>query len=387
MKITSIETLSVGSRMPGNGKLTDRNFMFVLVHTDEGLTGLGEATLEGHDNAVRGMITDLEGLLLGEDPRRIEYLTQVMMRQKFWQGGVIKGSAVAGVELALWDILGKVLDAPVYSLVGGASRDRIRYYVNGWTQGSLDPVEIGERAGAAVEQGHRALKLSLALPSWPVRDRELIDHIATVAGAIRDTVGPEVLLMLDGHGRYDVDQAIAIAGVLADHDFFFLEEPVQPTRVSDTVRVARAANLPIAAGERLARKEEFAEYLRADAISVVQPDVAHCHGFGEALKIASLADTFGAWIAPHGPMSPVMTTISLHLDAVAPNFLIQERVLAGRWSESVITTPLVMEDGYLPLPTGPGWGIELDEDVCRSHPPFPVTIPRLFRGDGSVADW
>lgn len=387
MKIANIETLSVGSRMPGNGKLTNRNFMFVLVHTDEGITGLGEATLEGHDNSVRGMIADLEELLIGEDPCRIEYLTQVMMRQKFWQGGVIKGSAVAGIELALWDILGKSLNAPVHALVGGPSRDRIRYYMNGWTEGSLEPTEIGERAAAAVERGHRALKLSLALPSWPVRDRELVSRVERVATAIRTAVGPDVLLMLDGHGRYDVELAIAIAEVLADHEFYFFEEPVQPTRVNDTIRVARAAKLPIATGERLARKEDFAQYLRTDELSIVQPDVAHCHGFGEALKISALADTFGAWVAPHGPMSPVMTTISLHLDTVVPNFLIQERLQAADWSESVITTPLEAQDGYLPLPSGPGWGIELDEEICRANPPFDVTIPRLFQDDGSVADW
>lgn len=257
MKITSIETLSVGSRMPGNGRLTDRNFLFVLVHTDEGLTGLGEATLEGHDNSVRGVISDLEELVLGEDPRRIEYLTQVMMRQKFWQGGVIKGSAVAGIELALWDILGKSLEAPVHALVGGASRDRIRYYMNGWTGGATDPGEIHDHAIAAIENGHRALKLSLALSTWPVRDNDLIRHVSAVASTIRDAVGPEVPLMLDGHGRYDVQQAIAVAEVLAEHDFFFLEEPVQPTRVADTVQVARAARIPIATGERLSRKEEL----------------------------------------------------------------------------------------------------------------------------------
>lgn len=387
MKITAIETLSVGSRMPGNGRLTDRNFLFVLVRTDDGLTGLGEATLEGHDNSVRGMIADLEHLLIGEDPCRIEYLTQVMMRQKFWQGGVIKGSAVAGIELALWDILGKSLGAPVHALVGGASRDRIRYYLNGWTEGATEASEVGDRAAAAVERGHTALKFSLALSSWPLRDHDLIRHVDEVASTIRDAVGPDVMLMLDGHGRYDVEQAIAIAEVLADHDFYFFEEPVQPTRVTDTVRVSQASRVPIATGERLARKEEFAEYLRTDALSIVQPDVAHCHGFGEALKIAALADTFGAWIAPHGPMSPVMTTVSLHLDAVVGNFLIQERLQAADWSESVITRPLTMDDGYLPIPSGPGWGIELDEAVCRENPPVDVTIPRLFRNDGAVADW
>lgn len=387
MKITEIETLSVGAKTPGNGRLTDRNFLFVLVHTDDGLTGLGEATLEGHDNSVCGLIADLEPILLGEDPRRIEYLTQVMMRQKFWQGGVVKGSAVAGIELALWDILGKSLDAPVYELVGGSSRERVRYYLNGWAEGSLDPAEIGDRAAAAHAAGHRALKFSLAMPSWPLRDREVLHRVESATSAIREAVGPETLLMFDGHGRYDVDQAIAIADILAERDCYFFEEPVQPTRVEDTVRVARKSKLPLAAGERLARKEEFAVLLRSEAISVAQPDLAHCHGFGEGLKIAALADTFGAWVAPHGPMSPVLTAITLHLDTVVPNFLIQERLQMSEWCESLIQHPLQMSEGYLPIPSGPGWGIELDEDLCREHPPRLVTIPRLFRDDGSVVDW
>lgn len=387
MKITSVETLGVGSQTPGNGRLTNRNFLFVRVHTDEGLVGLGEATLEGHDNAVRGMIADLEPLLLGEDPRRIEHLTQVMIRQKFWQGGVIKGSAVAGVELALWDILGKSVDLPVHQLVGGASRDRIRYYLNGWSGGAVEPAEIGDRAAEAFGRGERALKFSLALPSWPVRDRELLRTLERALDAIRRAVGAEALVMFDGHGRYDADQAIAMAAVLADFECYFFEEPVQPTRVEDTARVARRAAVPIAAGERLARKGEFVDYFRADAISVAQPDLAHCHGFGESLKIAAIADGFGGWIAPHGPMSPVLTAISLHLDAVIPNFLIQERLRNSTWCESLITEPLRPAEGYLPLPHGPGWGIELDEEVCRAHPPIQVDMPRLFRPDGSVADW
>lgn len=387
MKITSVETLSVGSTTPGNGRLTNRNFLFVRVHTDEGLIGLGEATLEGHDHSVAGMIADLEALLLGEDPRRIEYLAQVMIRQKFWQGGVIKGSAVAGIELALWDILGKSVGLPVYQLVGGNSRDRIRYYLNGWSGGAIDPAEIGDRAAEAYDQGERAFKFSLALPSWPLHDRELLGSLERSLQKIREAIGEQTLLMFDGHGRYDVEQAIKVAEVLAGHGTYFFEEPVQPTRVADMARVARHASIPIAAGERLARKEEFVENFRADAITVAQPDLAHCHGFAEGLKIAALADSFGAWIAPHGPMSPVLTAISLHLDAVIPNFLIQERLRMDPWCESLIDKPLSQSEGYLPLPQGPGWGIELNEELCRAHPAISVSIPRLFRPDGSVSDW
>ncbi|MFC7843616.1 mandelate racemase/muconate lactonizing enzyme family protein [Streptomyces sp. NPDC057382] len=386
MKISSIETRVVGAQTPGS-VLSDRNYVFVLVHTDEGLTGLGEATLEGHDRSVRAAIEEMADLVVGEDPTRIEYLTQVMTRQMFWRGGVIKGTAVAGVELALWDIVGKSAGLPVHQLVGGAVRDRIRVYTNGWSAGSTDPVELRDRAQAAVAAGHRAFKFSLVLPSWPLRDAELLRSVATAAAAVREAVGPEAPLMFDGHGRYDADQAIAIGRVLEDVRVYFYEEPVQPGRLGDMARVAQALDLTIAAGERLASKEEFVPLLSNGAVSVVQPDLAHCHGFGEGMKIAQLADAFGAWIAPHGPMSPVLTAISTHLDAVAPNFLIQERLHLDDWRENVIRTPLKVEDGFLPLPTGPGWGIELDDEICSAHPRVSVQVPRLFRADSSVADW
>lgn len=386
MKITEIETVVVGSRMQGAGRLTDRNFTYVLVHTDEGITGLGEATLEGHDNAVLGMIADLTQLLIGEDPRRVAYLTEVMMRQKFWGGGAIKGSAVAGIELALWDILGRSVGQPVHQLVGGAVRDRIRYYLNGWAAGAIEPAAMADAAAGAVAAGHKAFKFSLAVPSWPIHDRELVKRLDGLLGAIRGQIG-DLPLMFDGHGRYDADLAIALAEPLAAHDCMFFEEPVLPDRVRDMAKVARASRVPIAAGERLVQKEEFLEVLMPEAISIAQPDLAHCNGFGEGLKIAAIAASFGAGIAPHGPMSPVLTAISLHFDAVVPNFVIQERLQMGSWCDRLITTPLQMSDGFMSIPTGPGWGVELDLEVCRAHPPIDMAIPRMFRADGGVADW
>lgn len=387
MRITGIRTVTVGAPTPGVGLLTDRNFLFVLVDTDQGITGLGEATLEGHDNAVRGMIADLEPLLLGEDPTRIEHLFQVMTRQKFWQGGAIKGSATAGIELALWDILGRSVGLPVHELVGGAVRDRVRYYLNGWTGGSTDPGAIHERAAEVTDQGHSALKFSLAVPTWPVHDRPFLTLLDEVLAGIRRAAGPDALLMFDGHGRYDVQLAVRVSQVLADHDCLFFEEPVQPHRVADMAEVASRSAVPIAAGERLVRKEDFVDYLTSSALSVVQPDLAHCHGFGEGLRIASLADSFGAHIAPHGPMSPVLTAITLHLDAVTPNFLIQERLRMHPWCEEIISTPLTMADGFLAIPRGPGWGVELNPDVLDAHPAMTVAMPRLFRADGAVSDW
>jgi len=387
MKITAIEPLLVGAPTPGCGLLSNRNYIFVRVRTDEGIVGLGEATLEGYDNTILGLLKDLEGLLLGEDPTRIAYLTEVMVRQKFWKGGVLKGSAVAGVELALWDILGKSLGQPVHKLVGGAVRERIRVYANGWSGGATDSAKIKERAQAAVASGYKALKFSLAIPSWPVGDKALVRKIAESAAVIREAVGPDIELMFDGHGRYDADLAIKIAEALDDYDLLFFEEPVQPEDVDAMAKVAARAPMPLAGGERLSLKGEFRSFLDRKALSILQPDLAHCHGFGEGLKVAHLAEAFSAFVAPHCPMSPVITAISLHLDAVAPNFLIQERLFLDDWRNEVITEPLKVEDGFLEVPQGPGWGIELDEELCKAHPEIPVKMPRLFRPDGSVSDW
>ncbi len=387
MKITRIEPVIVGAPTPGCGLLSNRNYIFVKVHTDEGITGLGEATLEGYDNSIKGILKDIEPLLLGEDPTRIEYLSQVMIRQKFWKGGILKGSAVAGIELALWDILGKKAGLPVYKLVGGAVRDKIRVYANGWSGGATDPVKIKEKALEAIASGYKALKFSLAIPSWPVGDRQTVRRVAEAAGTIRDAVGPDIPLCFDGHGRFDADLAIKVAEALADYDLLFFEEPVQPEDVEAMAKVAARAPMPLAGGERLSLKYEFRNFLDKKALAVLQPDLAHCHGFGEGLKVAHLAEAFSTWVAPHCPMSPVITAISLHLDAVAPNFLIQERLYLNDWRNEVITEPLKVVDGFLKLPDKPGWGIELDEELCKAHPEIPIAMPRLFREDGSVCDW
>ena len=200
-------------------------------------------------------------------------------------------------------------------------------------------------------------------------------------------IGPDRLLMLDGHGRYDADSAIAIGRALKDVNLAFFEEPVGQVDEHAMAKVARNIPMPVAAGERLESKWEFRRLLECGAASIVQPDLAHCNGFGEAYKIAALADSFSAFAAPHCPMSPVLAVISAHLDAAVPNFLIQERLYLNDWRNDIITEPLVVKNGCIDLPDKPGWGIELDEEICRSHGRIKVKIPRLFRPDGAVCDW
>lgn len=387
MKITKIEAILVGAPTPGCGLLSNRNYFYILVHTDAGITGLGEATLESHDESVLGSLRDLEDVIIGQDPTRVGYLMQVLIRQRFWQGGVVKASAISGVELACWDIIGKVAGKPVYELFGGAVRDKIRVYANGWTGGATDPAVIKEKAAEALASGYRAFKFSIARPSWPIRDIETVRVIRQAAETIREAIGPDSALLFDGHGRYDSALAIQVGHALEDLDLTFFEEPVQPEDEEGMARVADKVNIPIAAGERLTRLQEFKRLFEKRAIAIAQPDLAHCHGFNEGVKVAHLAEAFNGFVAPHCPMSPVITAISLHLDAVAPNFLIQERLFLNDWRNEVITEPLKVVDGYIELTDKPGWGIELDMDMICKHPRIQAGTPRLFRPDGAVCDW
>jgi galactonate dehydratase len=387
MKITKIEPFVVGAPTPGNGKLSNKNYIFVRVHTDEGITGIGEASLGGYTQTVIELVNTLAEVIIGEDATRIEYLSQVMTRQNFWRGSVIKGSAIAGIELALWDILGKSLGVPVYKLFGGPCRDKLRVYANGWTGGSLDPVEVSDKLDEVLAAGYTAFKFSIAQPSWPVYDPAVVKTIASIATTIREKIGPERLLMFDGHGRYDADSAINIGLALKDLNLMFFEEPVGQVNERAMTKVAQALPMPIAAGERLESKWEFRRLLENNCASILQPDLAHCNGFGEAYKIAALADSYSAFMAPHCPMSPVLAVISAHLDACIPNFLIQERLFLNDWRNDIIKNPLVVKEGYIDLPEGPGWGIELNEELCEKHKRLSIKMPRLFRDDGAICDW
>jgi len=387
MKITRIETIVVGAPTPGTGRLANKNYQFVKVFTDEGITGLGEASLGGYINTINGLLKDFEDLLIGEDPTKIEYLVQVMTRQKFWRGGTVKGSAVAAIECALWDILGKSLNVPVYKLFGGPYRNKIRVYANGWTGGAIEKEEVSDKVQETLALGYGALKFSVAVPCWPINQYDVIKRIVDLAESIREKAGPDVPIMFDGHGRYDIRFAINLARALEHVDLYFFEEPVPPEDEKAMAQVAVNAPMAIATGERLATKWDFRRILELNAASILQPDLARCHGFGEALKIAHLAEAHSAFIAPHCPMSPVLTVISMHLDAIIPNFLIQERLLLNDFRENFITEPLKVENGFIALPEKPGWGIELDEELCRAHPPIPTKTPKMFREDGSISDW
>lgn len=371
MKISSIQVIHVLPR-----------FSFLKMTTDEGITGYGEAIVEGRSRTVEMAVKELEPHLIGQDPRRIEHLWQMMYRGTFYRGGPILTSAISGLEQAMWDILGKSLGVPVYQLLGGHVRDRIKMYKH---IGGNTTQELYESAKNAVNEGFKMVKTPVEMahileaPSYLLRQMERIE-------AVRDAIGNEVDLAIDFHGR--VSPALAIQLVKAFERFhpLFIEEPCLPENVDAMAMIARSTTIPIATGERLFTKFAFREVLEKQAAAVVQPDLAHCGGIMEGKKIAAMAETYFAAFASHNPLGPINLAASLQLAANVPNFLVQEYVSLG---EGYLKKPFVIRDGYIDLPLGPGLGIEIDEEALEDKIySGNFDLPReIHPDDHSVADW
>ena len=366
------------------------NLIFVEVRTDAGIVGLGEASLEGKTEAVVGAINDIAEYLIGQDPTRIEHHWQTIYRHSFWRGGVVIGSAISGIEQALWDILGQALGVPIYDLLGGRVRDRVRLYANG-PRGETSE-EIAESCVQIVEAGWSALKLVPfeAVPGV-AGQRELREARRRIQ-LIRDAVGWEVDILIDCHGRLTPTSAVQMAEALDEFDIFFFEEPVLPEDPRALAEVAASISIPVATGERLFTKWGFRDVLDLGAAAVLQPDIAHCGGIWEARKIAVVAEVSYVGVAPHNPYSWLLTMASIQLDFAIPNFVIQEFLIDHPPDvERLFARPFTWQPGgWVEPPTAPGLGVELDWDAVRAHEQLPYRKtyqPSLWHVDGSVADW
>jgi galactonate dehydratase len=373
VKITKIEIFHVKPR-----------WSFLKMSTDEGVTGWGEAIVEGRSRTVAMAVKELEPHLIGQDPRRIEHLWQVMYRGTFYRGGPILSSAISGLEQAMWDILGKSLGVPVYQLLGGAVRDRIRIYCH---TGGSTPEEAHNNGKKAVEAGFTFVKAGIPCPQRFLEPPAAVREAAEILEALRAGIGDNCDMGVDFHGR--VGPALAIQIIKALEPIAkptFVEEPVLPENVDALVTVARSTHIPIATGERLFTKWAFRSILEKQAAAILQPDLAHCGGILEGRKIAAMAETYFCAIAPHNPLGPINLAASLQLAACTPNFLCQEQVSLG---DGYLKTPFVAKNGYIDLPTGPGLGIDIDEEaVLAKQYDGDWDTPRLFHeDDGSVADW
>ena len=392
MKITSIETLVCNARM--------RNWVFVKVLTDQpGLYGWGEATLEWHTRAVVGAVEDIAQLLIGEDPTRIEHLWQMMYRQHFWHGnGIIRATAMSGIDLALWDILGKIHGVPCHKLWGGPVRDYVRMYCHlgggrmedFYETDPADAARFGELAARAVEEGFTAFK-SMAVP-WtaPIEGLRPVKYAEACVRAMREAVGDTIDIMVDCHARPSPRMGILFAKALEPYGLYWFEEPCWPETIDDLANVRRAVAPPVATGERLIGQHAFRERLEKRACSIIQPDITRIGGLSEARKIAAMADAYRVAIAPHNPQGPVSTAASLEFGFATPSYIICEAVHSDvPWRQDVVSESFTVEPkGRIVRPgTRPGLGIEINEKEVAKHP-FQQELPqRVFYQDGSVGDW
>ncbi|MBQ3591880.1 MAG: galactonate dehydratase [Clostridia bacterium] len=367
MKVIDIKTFAVDCFRT--------NWVFVKVYTDEGIDGVGEATLEYKEKALIGAVEHIREYLVGKDPRQIELHWHDIYRDAYWRGGAVLMSALSAVEMALWDILGKSLGVPVYQLLGGRANDKVRIYVNGWFSGAKKPEEFAACAKAAMERGVTALKWDPFGKTYLTLSNAELDNALACVAAVREAVGNRVDLLIEGHGRFDVPTGIRIAKELEQFRPMWFEEPVPPDNLEALKAVRDKSPVPISAGERLYTLKAFKDLFEMRAADYIQPDISHAGGIMELKKIAAMADTYYIPFAPHNPSGPVANAATLQLAACCPNFNSLEIMYSDvTWRADVTDEDLHYEDGYITIPDKPGLGIELNEEACLAHPYQPHTL-------------
>jgi galactonate dehydratase len=389
MKITAIQTIVVNAEM--------RNWVFVKVVTDQpGLLGWGEASLEWKTRGVVGTIEDFADMLIGENPCDIEHIYQKLYRHSFFRMGIIGMSAISGIEQACWDILGKSLNAPVYRLLGGSVRDRVRMYTHlgGGNMKAVyetrDPKPLIDLALEVVARGYSALKVVLIPYSEPLMGKEPVLKFAALFEKLRVALGDHIDIMVDFHGRTYPAMAIQYIKAIEDFSPYFCEEPVPPENVAALRQVRQSVRVPLATGERLTSRYQFREIFEHQACHIVQPDLCHCGGILEAKKIAAAAETYYIGVAPHNPLGPIASAAALHFALSTPNFLIQEDMLGDvPWRNDVVEHQLKTKDGYWLRTDAPGLGINVNEHEAAKYPFKPELFPpsAARARDGAILDW
>ena len=374
MKITDLEVI----RMQAHAEPSN-NWLFVRIHTDSGITGIGEGSLQYKDAALAAELKNFGHYLRGKDPFQIEHIWTSLHRRVTWTGGAVTLSAISAIDLALWDIKGKALGVPVYELLGGKVRDRVPLYANGWlslerpsAHGPLD-AEVAWYADCArevVKRGFRCLKLYPFSGSPQVVTPECMTRAVNIVGAVRDAVGPDIEIAIDIRARLNPWSARRAAQRLEQFNIAWLEEPILFDNADAMAEFARAVNVPVATGEQLYTRWEFRPLLEQNAVGIIQPDICHAGGISELKKIAAMAETYYVTVAPHNSNGPISTIASLHLDMSINNCHMQELFLNSLpYYQEVLTQPLIIKDGYGAPPDGPGWGADLDDAVLAKYPP------------------
>lgn len=381
MKIVKIETFQVPPR-----------WLFLRVETESGLVGWGEPIVEGRAETVAAAVNEMSDYLIGEDASRIEDHWQVLTKGGFYRGGPVFSSAVAGIDQALWDIKGKALDVPVYELLGGPVRDKVRMYT--WIHGE-SPAELADSTREAMAEGFTAVKFCPAGKLAPLDTAATIRSMVGSLAAVREAGGDELDIALDFHGRFTPAMSRRILPLMEEYLPIFAEEVLVPELSSDLGQIAQATSIPLAVGERLYSRWDFKTVL-GNGVSVVQPDLSHAGGISEVRRIAAMAEAYGVQLAPHCPLGPIALAASLQVDIASPNFLLQEQSRGAGYQEGpdlfdYLEEPEVfnMGTGYIERPVAPGLGIGIDEEKVRHA----ALTPHRWRNsiwrqnDNSFLEW
>jgi len=377
LKVVDLKTMVVENEPPYRG---GRYLLFLEIVTDEGISGLGERitgnTYSKNLGDLKSQINLIEEMgreyVIGQDPFRIERIWDRMYasRHDFRHPSLHATPVISAIDMALWDIVGKATNQPIYNLLGGMYHEKLRAYAY-MPRGDYreHPELAGEAAIKLLEEGNSACKLDPFMPEYPIpRDIPLweIEKAENIFKSIRDAVGNKLEVGIGTHGQLTTYSALRVADILEPYHPFWFEEPVAPENVDEMARVAAHTSIPIATGERLVTKYEFSNVLEKQAAQIIQLDVGQCGGITEAKKIASIAEAHYAMIAPHMACGPIAAASAIQIDTCSPNFLIQEANL-GPLHATIFKEPLVFENGFITPPTGPGLGVELDEDVLKAH--------------------
>ncbi len=363
LKITKLETF-----------VLKNSWVFVKISTNAGITGWGEMLKDRSKTCAAGA-KQVEAYLVGKDPRRVTHHWQAIYRHAFYRGGPVLTAVVSGIDQALWDIKGKALGVPVYELLGGPTRDKIRVY------GSQGDVEQGKL---------NAFKTNITadgrIPFRYVESQGYVNRAVDRFAALREKFGPDVDIGIDFHGAVQPQTALLLIKALEPYQPYFYEEPVACQHVDAMAEIARKTHIPVATGERIFTKWGFRDILEKKAAAILQPDVCYAGGITELRLIAGMAEAYYVPIAPHNPQGPCSLAASCQIAAAIPNFLIQER--GTNTYEDLLKVPFRQENGFLPLPTGTGLGIEIDEDKLLAQVGEPGPYPETYDADdGSVIDW
>ena len=384
MRITKFETFFVKPR-----------WLILKVRTDNDIIGVGEPILECRAHACAAAVQEIGQNIIGENPLEIERLWQRMYRSGFYRGGPITMSAISGIEMALWDIKGKALGVPAYDLMGGKVREKIRMYTHVKAiaiKGGNTVDEMCQLAKKRLsEWGMTALKYSIIAPINPIIGKaEMKPHIERFA-AVRETIGDDVDLAIDFHGRVTPANAPRLIDALEPYHPLFIEEPVLPDNVDEMVDISRRTSVPIAAGERLFGRWGYRELIEKQAVRVLQPDLCHVGGIFEARKIAAMGEVDHMYVAPHNPLGPISLAACLQLDACIPNFLVQEFPgIPEGWDlgKELLKEPFEIKNGYIDVPTKPGLGVEINDDALEALADDGWRKNQYVTyDDGSQADW